>query len=200
LDEGALDLIIAHKHKLVFVTTPKSGSLTGFTLMREYFGGKEAFNHKKDVPVGVRGYHIFTFVRNPYERFCALWHSCVELGQTAYLDVIPKYAQANIVEYAKWCISLTDKTTPPSSISGLYTSQSYWHKTTWVKEFIHIEEAAKVFQLKYPELDIEFPHSRKRKHARWDELRTDELTMLINKWAGKDFERFGYEKELNLSS
>lgn len=198
--KGALDLIISHKHKLIFVTTPKSGSLTGFTLMRKYFRATGQFNHKKDVPLGLKDYHVFTFVRNPYERFCSLWHSCVLLGQKAYIDVIPKSAQVNIVAYVNWCTGLTERTTPRSSISGLYTSQSYWHNSTKVTDFIHIEDAAKVFNERYPELNINFPHSRKREHATWKDLKTNELIKLINEWAGEDFERFGYKKEFNIPS
>lgn len=193
-------MIISHLHKLIFTTTPKSGSLTGFVLMREYFNAVAEFNHRVKVPKQYKHYHNFTFVRNPYERFCALYHSCVVLKQPKYMAVIPKFARKDMVSYIKWCISLIPQNSyPQSSIAGLYTSQSLWHERSEVKEFIHIEEANKIFNFKYPELKIIFPHVRKREHVTWDEIKTEELTYLINKWASLDFELYNYAK-VNISS
>ena len=190
-------MIISHKYELVFVTTPKAGSLTGFTLMRDYFEAVGKFNHRRNIPSGVTKYHSFTFVRNPYERFCSVFNARVAMKQPQFIKQVPEKAKSSMEAFASWMINFTP---PADSISGVYTSQSYWHKKSSVKEFIHIEDAAKVFTERYPELNIKFPHARQRKHKAWDDVKTDELTLLINKWAGEDFERFGYKKEFNIPS
>ncbi len=190
-------MIISHPYKLIFITTPKSGSLSGFVLMREYFGAVAEFNHNIVVPDKYKHYHSFTFVRNPYERFCSLWHSCVAIGQPVYINKIPKYAQKSILEYAKWYVALTRKHNyPVGNISGLYMAQHSWHINSGVKEVIKIEAAGKIMKQKYPDLNIKFPHIRKRDHPTWKDLKTEQLTELVNIWAGNDFALYNYKKEV----
>ena len=184
-------MIVSHEFKTVFITTPKSGSHTGFKLMEKYLQGKaRRFNHiipgKDDYP----GYFRFTFVRNPYERFCSLYHACVVNDNKSW---VPKKARKNILNYAKWYANLTKN---KSWIrKDLTASQSEWHKYSTIHKYIQIENAQKEIDELFFPTKIIIPHELKRKHSTWEEVRTEELTKLINYWAGQDFSLYGYERE-----
>lgn len=184
-------MIISHKYRLIFITTPKSGSHTGFTLMLNYFNAQEvSFNHRKIKPNTLNNYHSFSFVRNPYERFCALYHACV-INDTK--PFVPKSAKRDILSYAKWYAGMAKCNQYPRE--DLTSSQSHWHRDTKINEFIQIETAQEEFNKLYPELNIVMPHELKRKHPAWKDVRTPELIKYVNIWSQKDFELYGYECE-----
>jgi len=187
-------MIISHKYKLVFITTPKSGSHTGFKLMEDYFGAAGGFNHSTKIPAGLKDYSSFTFVRNPYERFCALYHACVTNHYKAW---VPKSARKTKLSYAKWYASMAKKNCYVRS--DLTSSQSYWHKNSRIKNYIQIEKAEEIFDSLYPELNIQMPHELRREHFTWEDVKTDNLIHYINIWAGDDFKLYGYERE-NINS
>jgi hypothetical protein len=184
-------VIISNKYKLIFISTPKSGSHTGFKLMQDYFEAENtSFNHNTVIPNNIRNYHSFTFVRNPYDRFCALYHACVI---NHFKPFVPKSAKTSPLTYAKWYAKLTKAGRYPRV--DLCAAQWVWHKKSRVKEYIHIEEAQEVFNNKYSEKNIIMPHELKRNHIIWNEIKTDELIYYVNLWAGKDFQLYGYKNE-----
>ena len=180
------DLIISHKHKLIFVTTPKSGSHTGFKLMKDYYEAEAAFNHGTSIPDKCRNYHSFTFVRNPYERFCSLFNACV-VNPGHNKRYIPLQARMSILHYAKWLAKLTQTRSYPRI--DLCAAQEVWHEKTNVKEYVQIEKA----QDRFAALDV--PHELKRGTLTWKDVRTDNILHYVNIWAGKDFDLYGYTKE-----
>lgn len=189
-------MIISPKYKLIFVTTPKSGSHTGFKLMQTYFdANKTEFNHNRSIPAKYKNYDTFTFVRNPYERFCALYFACVINDKKRF---VPIHARKSIEEYAEWYVSM--KRMGRYIREDLTSPQTYWHRNTKIKNFIQIEEAQELFNIMYPELNIRMPHELKRTHATWEDVATDELSNLVSEWADNDFNHYGYYNENNYST
>lgn len=181
-------MIISHKHKHIFVTTPKCGSHTGFKLMQDYFEAPDTgFNHSRAIPKEYKHYKSFTFVRNPYERFCALYHACIVNDRKPW---IPKKVKS-IYDYAFY---LADKKNWGSR-PDLTIPQYKWHEKSKLDLHIKIESAQNLFDLLYPDLNIKMPHELKRTHSVWSDERTPELTQSVNEWAGKDFELYGYTRD-----
>lgn len=61
---------------------------------------------------------------------------------------------------------------------------------------LHLENIHDEFHaLPFVAEEVSIPHKLKRKHATWEELKTDEIIECANKWAGEDFDKFGYQKE-----
>jgi len=180
-------VIISDTHKLVFITTPKSGSHTGFKLMTDYFNASAGFNHNLKVPNICKNYRIFTFVRNPYERFCSLYHACVINDEKKF---VPSKAKRSILDYAIWLAKC--KRTEMYPRIDLCAPQHIWHRTSSVKEFIQIEKAQEFFNNLFPELNIKIPHELKREHPTWDNVITDTLKYYVDIWAGRDFYLYGY--------
>jgi hypothetical protein len=157
--------------------------------MERYFEAeKTSFNHSKNIPHKYKHYHKFTFVRNPYERFCALYHACVVNDRKPF---VPKNVNTPL-DYARFYATLTKHGSYPRA--DLTASQSFWHKGLPINEFIHIEDAEEIMRSRYSHID-KFPHVLKREHPTWKDIKTPEITVYVNFWAGKDFELLGYERE-----
>ena len=104
-------MIISDKYKLVYMTVPKSASHTGFKLMQDYFEAKGKHNHGTTVPHNlIHDYLVFALVRNPYERFCALYHACVINHIKPH---VPISVKRPLIKYAKWYASLAEKNQYP---------------------------------------------------------------------------------------
>lgn len=187
-------MIISHTDEVIFITTPKSGSHSGFKLMEKYFGVAINFNHNREIPSKYRNYFSFTFVRNPYERFCALYHACVINDSKAF---VPAKAKKSILNYADWMYHMTLHHTYPRE--DLCAAQHYWHRKSRINKYIQIENAEEELKELFPDMQyLKIPHELKREHPTWKDVRTDELTYLVSEWAGKDFELYEYERE-NIS-
>ena len=125
-------MIISHKFNLIFITTPKSGSHTGFKLMKKYFEAQDTgFNHSRNLPQRWRHYRTFTFVRNPYERFCALHHACVV---NHYKPWVPNNARKSMEDYALWYAKMA--TSKRFVREDLTAAQHVWHDKTKINWFI----------------------------------------------------------------
>lgn len=183
-------MIISHGYKLIFVTTPKSGSHTGFKLMEDNFGASARFNHNTHIPSVYKNYTSFTFVRNPYERFCSLYHACV-INDVKHF--VPDTARESILNYAKWLALSAKKHIYIRK--DLMAPQYVWHRTSTIKHYIQIENPNKFFEWFCPDIIIDIPHELKRKHLTWNDVKTDDLLHYVNLWAGDDFIKYGYNKE-----
>jgi hypothetical protein len=179
---------------MIFVTTPKSGSHTGFKLMQDYFGAKGGFNHSTQTPANLGDYYKFTFVRNPYDRFCSLYHACVINDKKKF---VPRHARKHIINYAQWMVKCTKKRRFPRR--KLMAPQWLYHEHSRLDNYIQIEHAQEEFRRAFPDKNIVMPHELRRDHVTWDEVKTPKLIELVNEWAGKDFEFYGYKNENNSS-
>ncbi len=81
MGKGKLAMRFSEKHKLVFFSIPKTGSLSGWTFMEEEFGAASSKKqHSIVLPESAEKYRKFTFIRNPYTRFMSIYHAIVILG------------------------------------------------------------------------------------------------------------------------
>jgi len=96
---------ISRGHKLIFISIPKTGSLSGFNFMEDAFNAQEVgWYHNVIVPAYAMKYKKFTFVRNPYNRFVSLYHAMLVLGgpKKKYKRAILKYTKKDdILSFAK---------------------------------------------------------------------------------------------------
>lgn len=70
-------MIISHKHKIIYVAIPKTGTLSIIQYMKQHLAGEQRDKyHSYHVPDDLtrQGYHVFTTTRNPYERCFSWWH------------------------------------------------------------------------------------------------------------------------------
>ena len=190
---------ISHKHELVFISTPKSGSLSGFTLMEKEFGGvRYGRYHQTVVPKNYKHYRRFTFVRNPYDRFASLWYSCVIHGKTGPERAATRYRRKllpllggndDVLSFGKYLCKVRGKF-PIEHIK----SQSYHLRgVTKGLKFIHVENASQEFNEWFQgDKEYEVPHMRKRDHRLWDDIKSEELIYYVNQWAKWDFPTCGY--------
>lgn len=192
---------ISSKHKLVFISIPKTGSLSGWTFMETEFNAPTARDfHHINLPSRALNYRKFSFIRNPYERFVSIYHAIVTLGgpREKYKKFYLKTAKNdNILTFAKYI--LNKKLYSSEKIEWkLVKSQSEYLNTLKYGDIklIHIENASEEFNNWFKGDKIyTIPHLRKRKHLTWDEVKTEELITLVNNWAGEDFKMGNYEKE-----
>jgi len=194
---------ISHEHKLIFFSTPKCGSHTGWEIMEKYFNAKRTGTiHLGVVPEKYRNYLAFTFVRNPYERAIAIWNSLLEFPKTdnderGYRRQFMSYIGSDTFEdFCEWLAStggVTDRariTWPQWKIHALSNIKNINYF-----KLEELQENLKPFLYLNTGVSIgTFPHNLKRKHPTWKEIQTPKLKQLINKWAGKDFDRYGYIK------
>lgn len=182
-------MIISEPHKLIFISTPKAGSHTGFQLWMNAFGASPGMvNHDRVLPMQIDRdeYRVITFVRNPYLRFCSIYYF---IQNNERMKI-----QKTIQEFADW---ITEMKVTNSFIikEQLVTPQYYWHRNTDIDEFVQLEKLQEWADSNFPELNITVPHEFKLPHPSWEEVKTPELIQAINIWAKEDFEMFNYTKE-----
>ena len=190
---------ISDEHKLVFISTPKAGSHTGFHIMETYFNAKRYGNqfHQKLFPTYTRNdYTFFTFTRNPYDRAVSLWHSVFN-GKKQYGDHYLRFIPDN--SFSSWCRFLAVKNKPKTNHFLHITTTD---QITWPKEVVPPKNKVLVFNLEHLEeqlqehfkIPIEVPVLNNKKHQNFWDIATQEDVQNVNIWAEKDFE-YGYEKQ-----
>jgi hypothetical protein len=197
-------MILSREHKFVFISTPKTGSHTFFKLLPEQFNGKRMDGpfHRTEMPMNTEGYTVFSSVRNPYERLVALWNSLLHTKpdphayRDTWLSVIRK---DDFLTFCKFAAKNKDKieTMADVRMPTLMMPQHRWYRRLPDNVIpLHLENIEEEFHaLPFVTDRVIIPHELKRRHATWDDLKTDEIIECANQWAGEDFEKFGYNKE-----
>lgn len=197
-------MILSHDHKFVFISTPKTGSHTFFTLLtNDYFHGERLgpLYHRRDMPEDVDGYTVFSTCRNPYERAVALWHSVLHIEKEdryrkTWLSVLDDDS------FLSFCRYLAQRRMDIETIRGgprlpmIAVPQWRWYQGMPGDTIpLHLENFEEEFNaLPFITEHHQIPHVLKREHASFDELKTPEITDCINHWAEHDFKRFGYKR------
>ena len=197
-------MIVSHKHKFVFISTPKTGSHTFFKLLPEQFDGERQTGgfHRRDIPKGTEGYTIFSTVRNPYERLVALWNSLLHTKPDphAYRDTWLSVIRKD--DFRTFCKFAADNHKRIETLASVRMPTLMMPQHRWYNKIpenvipLHLENINKEFhELPFITEPVIIPHELKRDHHSWDDLKTDEIIEFANIWAGDDFEKFGYSKE-----
>ena len=197
-------MILSRKHKYVFISTPKTGSHTFFKLLTEQFDGERLQGpfHRTEMPGNTEGYTVFSTIRNPYDRFVALWNSLLFAKPDPYayrdtwLSVIRK---DDLLTFSRFAAKNKDRIEMMADVRmpTLMMPQHRWYRRLPPNVIsLKLENIDEAFHaLPFVTKRVTLPHELKREHASWDDLKTDEIIANVNEWAGEDFEKFGYEKE-----
>jgi hypothetical protein len=195
-------MIYSTKHKFVFVQLHKNVSESVMRLLiRQYdatpvateefrFGPK----HLRTVPSNLR--HLFTFatVRNPYSRLVSLWH----FSRTRSLELFANYVhneQLSFPDFVRW--HCTDESPKLDKLPN---------QSTYLAD-VDLDAALKCENLPWCLRSLPFwvagdeaflGHGHKGRYAKpWREYYGDDLALakLAEKWAGDDFEQYGYDRD-----
>lgn len=194
---------ISEKYKLIFLSTPKSGSHTGWKIMEDNFPITIKKMHINIVDARYKDFDAFSIVRNPYERAAALWHSLLH-GDPSKKDryrkiYLRKIGSDTFEAFTKWLAS--DEVSVKKSADfyiKLAISQTEYHSTcnlnsvTYHKVENLNESLPKYLFEKTGKQVKTVPHEHKRKHLSWDKLYTPENKKHIIEWAEKDFIAYNY--------
>jgi hypothetical protein len=199
-------MIVSEKNKYVYVSVMKSGTHTMYHVLEKYFDGvhhPRGFNesgkgpyHSNIIPKDFSDFYRFTVVRNPYSRAISAWNVCVNVDpyMNAYADMLK---DKSFKTFAKWLCTFKE----PGRAGYVVEPMHKWLKPSGnfdkiiklenineeIKELPFYNSANKA--IKIPDLLSRTDKSDWKKHY------TKEIADLVYKWAQKDFELYGYDKE-----
>jgi hypothetical protein len=154
------------------------------------------------MPAKTNGYTIFSTCRNPYDRLVALWNSLLHApdDRNNYRHAWMSVIRAD--DFLSFCRFVAKHHTRIEHMASVRTPTLMTPQYRWYRKLpenvipLHLESIHDEFHaLPFVDHEVTIPHRLKRKHATWDELKNDEIIECANKWAGEDFEKFGYQKE-----
>jgi len=123
-----------------------------------------------------KGWFIFTFVRNPFDRFVSLYSFMTKQGQSKD-------------KFKDFCRILNRVP------AGIFSNQSKWLKDVNVDFIGKFENLANDFDRLCSILEVEpkhLPHINSSEHLPWQEYYDDETLEIVHKYYQEDFEKFGY--------
>ncbi len=202
---------IQNKDKFVFISTPKACTHTIYNILEEHYseGLSKAGFHNNKVRPQHKDYYRWTVVRNPFERAVSIWWSGCRL---AHLDQY-KFRKESGTQYdfTKFIIWLADVPKEKRWFEPLMMNQSEWLDPAEPIQALHLENLEKELpQLSFWKEGIDIPQLNTTTEKievqseaegqtivrpSMSELYKDEEAFeAVLKWAGPDFDRFGYLK------
>lgn len=183
-------------HAAIFVSTAKAGTNTMYAVLSKHYGGRLSGGfHATQLPA--RASCVFTTCRNPYTRALSGWSSLTQRpgskgksGQLVYESI---KRRQNPDDFDLFCEALADGWIA----SPIAEPQHRWHDKFHPDTVLHLENLADEFRaLPFstgaPEA---WPvQNDSRAHYTLDRL-TPRAIDAIRRWAGPDFERFGYDPD-----
>lgn len=184
-----------------------------YEFLPEHFEGvRHGGYHHNVVPDVAEDYFKFCTVRSPYNRFASAWSFVSNRGaihHDAYAKLM-RCRNVELVPFLKWLIvekrNLIDYRLTHDLKLGLILTplHVYWEQrlnSVPLDAYVQIENATDEFN-KLPFVDEHvvvpkvFSIAKTPEYRRWDDIKTPEVTELVNEWAGDDFEMFNYTKEI----
>lgn len=202
------------KHKFVFISTPKAGTHTIYKILETHFreglslGGDFHCNRITGKP---REWFRWTCVRNPYSRVVSLWWStCRCHSPDIYGAIRGCGAQDDFNKFVAW---LAATTKDQRKREPLLMNQADWLSPVMPIYVVHIEQLQEeLATLPFWKSGIEVPRlntssqkiraqseeeGREIPRPSWQELCSDPgIQQVIQTWAQRDFEIFGYSKDV----
>lgn len=187
-------MIIGHKHKYVYLATPKTAtrSMAGWLISR--FGGVvHNSDHYQYVPPGCKDYYLFTTVRNPYSRAVSFWWWACHVWKKKWLRarVQGDFGNMRIDSFFKFVLAnprrIIDQKAFMSQCAFLteyYPDALKMEELPFCLERLPFAHAAAIRQ---------FPFDNKTSHDSWWKYMHPDVLDLVEKWAEGDFKRFGYD-------
>ena len=199
-------MIVSKKHKYVYVSVMKSGTHSMYHILQKNYEGlhyPRSFNasqkgpyHSNVVPNDFLEFYRFTVVRNPYSRAISAWNVCVNVEPyaAAYSGTL---TDKSFLSFAKWLNTFQE----PGRAGYVVQPIHEWLQPSGkFDKILHIENINEEFKDLpfYDSTDTELvvPDLLSRTDkSDWKSHYTEEIAELIYKWAKKDFELYGYDKD-----
>ncbi len=182
-------MIISDKYKYVYVSIPKTGTLSVRTWLRKYYEGIPLNRHRYPqlspgagyhscfVPDQCKDYLIFTTVRNPYAR-CYSGYKFEQYGGTflKYLKILPTRRNTGHLK--------------------MFYTQTYFVEMSGATHIIKLENIEEILTLPFIDKPVMPEHLRSRTNIvpPYTDYYGEEEHQALLKYCEEDFERFGYDK------
>jgi hypothetical protein len=204
-------MIISDELKYVFVSVPKTGTHAMFEFLTEHFQGKHSGGHYHNhvLPDYAAEYFKFCTVRSPYNRFASAWSlimnpSAIHGKQMQEL----MGEEPRLIPTLEWVVAERENMMQ-HGLDGLKVGAALVPLHLYFEQrlnnmkmdaMVQIEYANEQFnQLpfvkEYIEVPVVFSFREQPWYKTWSDIKSPEVTRLVNEWAGADFDMFNYVKE-----
>ena len=194
--------MVSEKRQMVYIDTPKTGSTTinsiceshDFKLIRYLDTNDKKFfhYHQRWVPEVFRDYLTFASVRNPYERLYSLYqHDFKHKYNFLRLDI------RTFQDYVEGLVYRCDSLTQEDLLDDrkyIYLPQHKYLSVSRVDKIVRMENLHSDLSELGLDMNQELTLNKGDYLDKWSDIKTPELIEVINLWAGKDFDHYGYER------
>lgn len=168
---------VSHVWQFLYLAVPKTGSRTLSTIFATY--GAEVYEdyHSRNVPP-CQDYDRIVSIRNPYTRMLSLYHHCKQKPHNQYHEV------AKNMEFREFVPWIIPKTSCQVDFIGDFDPRYH----------IRLENLQEDLEyLPFIKPPVEIPHlNNSRIQEPWESFYDGETLKLVNEFAEKDFEQYGY--------
>ena len=190
-------MMVSASKGYAFVSCPKCATFTIYDVLSSQCDGTRvgAF-HNRSLPAQFADGFVFGVVRNPYARAVSLWNVVtndigerVKTGHAARL--YQRFAGASVAEFFEWMALGLD-----IAARKLWCSMTAWYRGISIERFVRVETLSEDLNaLPFVRTRLEVPRLHGFAHQDWRELMENGAAhAAVEKWAGQDFETFGYER------
>jgi hypothetical protein len=180
-----------------------------YDLLTEKFEGERYGGyHHNELPDYAEDYYRFCTIRSPYNKFASAWSLILNLDAIHNQQILDIVGKIDLISVLKWCIKDRDRMIF-HGLNGLKIGAALTPSSVYFKhrlnnmemdKIIHIENATEQFNEmyfvdEYTVVPKVFSMANAPYYKTWDDICTQEVTELVNEWAGDDFEMFGYDKQ-----
>ena len=195
---------ISQQYQFVFISTPKCCTHTMYEYLSRHYGPliQRGF-HNADLPddINTTDYCIWSVTRNPYSRIVSLWWTTTVRTPDDHYQIREKITgdrdgKVDLLTFMRWLPSVHDQ-------GGLWQSQSHWLRNTPMTHMVRQEDLPHGMSSlpwwngpnELPKLNTSTTNPPNPGPGDWRQWITPEIAELIQAWAGKDFEQYGYDVE-----
>jgi len=198
------------EHRFVFISMTKVCTHTIYAIMDKHFPYRAIAFHGNEIPPEIQDFYRWTCCRNPYTRAVSLWWSACRLHPPdIYGFRAGCGASDDFEQFIEW---LSHTTADERRPVPLWQNQSEWiAPCDPIHTVVHVENLEEELKkLYFWNPIIEVPHlnttqdkivaqsveeGRQIHRHHWRELYTPKAKEAVLRWAGCDFDRFGYDRE-----
>jgi len=184
-------MIVMPEHHALFVSTPKCGTNTFYSILKQHYGGQRVGRfHDRDVPAEYREWFVFSIVRNPYSRAVSTWYSTtVNRDNKRYA-----YDALGTTCFHTFLRFLLARP-PMLETRSLSIPQAEWLQDVPLSRLLHLESIDGDVRALPFWRDEPLPRLNASTGCDpWQRYVDREAAELIERWAPDDFERFGYSR------
>ena len=189
--------MIDHENKFIYIHIPKCGGTSVLTHLDSPDVNGDSHWHYNRKPINenlVQDYFVFTFVRNPWDRFVSevnwLKHNRPNTNSMSFERICRKFKNNRFQKYI-------GKSLAKTHLIPQYDSASYAVRDISNVDFIgRFENLQEDFNTICDKIGIprqQLPHTNTTKHKHYTEYYDDETRQIVAEKYAKDIEYFDYE-------